>query len=437
MDPDGSSSYLYVLVAISVILYVFSSIIEGAVGSLSRARVQRLTDQNPDAGRRIEDFAERPAVYLGTAAVIRLVASSAAAVGLIQLLDGSRIGSASLLSWGVLVLGSSLLGWVLPRSIGANWPEQVALSLAVPFRVLYWVFSPMARLLNAFSCGLAHALGAMNVHEGPVVTAAELRVMVAASEEEGLIEEQERAMIDNILEFESISVREVMVPRPDMTALPATTTVRQAIEMFVQEGYSRLPVYEDSIDHIIGILYGKDLFRPVLEGRLDDPIRALLRPAYFVPESKKTDDLLKELQQSRVHIAIVVDEYGGTSGLVTIEDLLEEIVGEIKDEFDVEEGEKIISAPGGEAVVDASVSIDDVNDALDTDLEAEEVDTIGGLIYEQLGRVPVVGDEVRVDHVILTVIGAEGRRVTWVRVKKLPTDHGTAAPTTSGTADEE
>jgi CBS domain containing-hemolysin-like protein len=411
------------------LVYVLASLAEGALGALSRARVQRLAEVDPEAGRRIEDFAERPAVYLATASLIQLVALTASAVCLIQLLEGGHAGSVTFLGWIILVIGSLVLGWVLPRSIGSSWPEQVALTLDVPLHVLFWVFSPIAALLNALTNGLSRLLGAEEVPEGPLVTPAELRVMVAASEEEGLIEEQERTMIDNILEFESISVREVMVPRPDMTALPATTTVRQAIETFAQEGYSRLPVYDETIDHIVGVLYGKDLFRLVLDARVDAPIRELLRPAYFVPESKKTDDLLRELQQTRIHIAIVVDEYGGTSGLVTIEDLLEEIVGEIQDEHDVEERDKIIPSSPDEATVDASVSIDDVNDALGTDLRAEEVESIGGLIYEKLGRIPVVGDEVHEDHAVLTVTGAEGRRVTWVRVKKLPDElsNGTAA----------
>lgn len=422
MDSDGNPIFLAIVIAIAFVLYVISSLAEGALGSLTRARVQRVSESDPEAGRRIEDFAARPAVYLATAAVARMMALSAAAVALMQLLDARPAGSATLLAWIILVVGSMALGWVLPRSVGASGPERVALTLATPFRILFWIFSPLAALLNAVTNAVARLLGASETPEGPVVTPAELKVMVAASEEGGLIEEQEREMIDNILAFESISVHEVMVPRPDITALSVGMTVKDAIDVFVQEGYSRLPVYEGTIDHVVGIIYGKDLFRPVLQGQLDAPIRGLIRPAHFVPESKKTDDLLREIRQNRVHIAIVVDEYGGTAGLVTIEDLLEEIVGEIRDEYDAEEGQKIIVGPDGDATVDASVSIDDVNDALGTSLEAEEVDTMGGLIYEQLGRVPVVGDAVRLDHALITVTGTLGRRVTRVKVKKVEGD---------------
>jgi CBS domain containing-hemolysin-like protein len=252
--------------------------------------------------------------------------------------------------------------------------------------------------------------------------------MVAASEEEGLIEQRERTMIDNILGLVDVSVREVMVPRPDIVAISTNASVREAVETFTREGYSRLPVYRDSIDDIVGVLYGKDLFSLLLGGRLTDTVGGFTRPAYFVPESKKSDDLLRELQQQRVHIAVVVDEYGGTAGLVTIEDILEEIVGEIQDEFDTEE-QKIVTEGQDSALVDGSVSIDDVNDILGLSLTTEEVDSVGGLVYEKLGRVPVVGDTITVDGATLTVISAHRRRVTRVRVKRIDetSSNGTTA----------
>lgn len=179
-----------------------------------------------------------------------------------------------------------------------------------------------------------------------------------------------------------------------------------------------MPVYRETIDDIVGILYGKDLFPLMVNNRYENPVGEFVRPAYFVPESKRADDLLRELRQQRVHIAVVVDEYGGTAGMVTIEDLLEEIVGEIQDEFDVEE-QKIIRTSEDEAVVDGGVSVDDANEELGLDLRAEEVDTIGGLVHEKLGRIPVIGDKVILDHALLTVVASSGRRVTRVRVKRL------------------
>jgi len=437
LDPDSTGIYLWLILIVATAVYVFASLAEGTISSLSRARIQRLADQDEQAARRIVDFAERPAKYLATIAVARPAALIAAVIASFQLLAGVVLRSDTFVAWIVTLIVALLLGWVVPHATASDHPEDVAAGIALPIRVLRVVFSPLEQLVDWATNCLARLLGAAAVPEGPIVTPAELKVMVAASEEEGLIERQERTMIDNILELEETTVREVMVPRPDIVALPAAATVRGAVDTFVREGYSRLPVYRDTIDDIVGILYGKDLLPLSVSGRLDDQVGDFVRPAYFVPESKRTGDLLRELQAKRVHIAIVVDEYGGTAGMVTIEDALEEIVGEIQDEFDTEE-QKIVKVGDGEALVDGGVTIADANEELDLDLAAEEVDTIAGLVNEKLGRIPVVGDKVRLDHALVTVVSASGRRVTRVRVKRLGdqspngTNGSNGIPTTPG-----
>jgi len=436
VEPPSSSSGWYLLgglLLVAVVIYLFAALAESAIGALNRGRVQRLAEQDTFAANRIEDFVEHPALYLARAGVIRLAALLAAAVLAVQLIDRTVLAPSSLVIWVLLLVGALVLGWIFPRAIAAARPERVALAVAVPFRSLAFLFSPLVQLVSSLTNQLARACGAEPGPEGLIVTPAELKVMVAASEEEGLIEEEERTMIDNILEFEDISVREIMVPRPDITALPVGSSVRDALDLFVKEGYSRLPVYRNGLDEIVGVLYGKDLFPLLLDRKLTEPVGSLARPAYFVPESKKAGDLLQELQHKRVHIAIVVDEYGGTAGLVTIEDLIEEIVGEIQDEYDVEEP-KIVPEGEGGALVDGAVSIDDVNDALGLDLTTEEVDTVGGLVYEKLGRVPVVGDQVTLDGVVLTVVGAARRRVTLVRIKRAVERSLNGHPSESGTA---
>ncbi|HVB96825.1 MAG TPA: hemolysin family protein [Chloroflexota bacterium] len=418
MASDSSSISLWLILIVATMLYAFASLVEGAIGSLSRARVQRLADQDERAASQIEVFAERPVHYLTDAAVMKLAALTGATVVGIHLLNGVSLDATTLVDWLITLVAALVLGWIVPRSVGTNHPEQVILALAFPLRVLSVLISPVARLVAAATSGLSRLLGEPETAESRLLTPAELKVMVAASEEEGLIERQERTMIDNILELEEKTVREVMVPRPDIVALSANASVRSAVDTFVREGYSRMPIYRDTIDDIVGILYGKDLFPLIVDNRYDSPVGEFVRPAYFVPESKRADDLLRELRQQRVHIAVVVDEYGGTAGMVTIEDLLEEIVGEIQDEFDVEE-QKIIRTSEDEAVVDGGVSIDDANEELGLDLRAEEVDTIGGLVHEQLGRIPVIGDKVLLGQVLLTVVASSGRRVTRVRVKRL------------------
>jgi CBS domain containing-hemolysin-like protein len=210
-----------------------------------------------------------------------------------------------------------------------------------------------------------------------------------------------------------------MVPRIDIVATQASAQVRDALDRIIDSGHSRIPVYDGSIDNVTGVVYAKDLLRHLRDGSQDAPVAPLAREPSFVPETKKVDELLHEMQTNRVHLAIVVDEYGGTAGLITIEDLIEEIVGEIQDEYDVAEEKLIEEVNDHEALFDARVSIRDVNDTLDLDIGDEDFDTLGGLLYHELGKVPNVGDEVRVDGAVVTVLTTTGRRVRKVRVTKV------------------
>jgi putative hemolysin len=235
------------------------------------------------------------------------------------------------------------------------------------------------------------------------------------------LEEGEREMIASVIELGEQPVREVMVPRIDIVAAPDNSTVRDVLDRIVESGHSRIPIFDGSIDNITGVIYAKDLLRFLRDGPQSAPVKPLAREPSFVPETKKVDELLHEMQQRHVHLAVVVDEYGGTAGLITIEDLIEEIVGEIQDEYDVEEA-MIEEVSPSEALFDARVSIRDVNDTLDLEIEDEDFDTLGGLLYHELGKVPNVGDEVRVDGAVVTVLTTTGRRVRKVRVTKVPQD---------------
>jgi CBS domain containing-hemolysin-like protein len=224
-------------------------------------------------------------------------------------------------------------------------------------------------------------------------------------------------MIRSIFEFGDTVAREIMVPRIDVEAADQEKTIAEAVDLAVQAGHSRIPIYQDTIDRITGIFYVKDSLRFLREGRLDIKVREVMRSAYFVPETKKVDELLHEMQARRVHLAVVVDEYGGTAGLVTIEDILEEIVGEIQDEYDVEEVQ-IQRVSENEVIVDALMTLDDINDQLSMTLEAEDVDTLGGYVYAKLGRVPEKGDQITSDGAVLIVDEIEGNRINRVRIVK-------------------
>jgi CBS domain containing-hemolysin-like protein len=241
-------------------------------------------------------------------------------------------------------------------------------------------------------------------------------MLATIGEEQGVIREEERKRIEAVVEFEDIAAHEVMVPRVDITAVATTTSLADAIDVALQAGHSRIPVYESSIDRIVGVLYVWDMLRYARANRYDVPITQIMREPFHVPESKSIGELFRELQLNRVHMAILLDEYGGTAGLVTIEDLLEQIVGEITDEHDPGEPLYVEQVGPDEYVFDGRAALDEINDVFDTDLESEEFDTVGGLVFHHVGHVPLVGDEVQVDGLHFTVTRMDGTRIAKVRV---------------------
>jgi len=311
-----------------------------------------------------------------------------------------------------------LLCRLLPRTWAMRDPEGVVLLLARPIRWLGVVLYPFVRAFRAITNLL---VGDSREGEAPKDAAEieeELRLFIDAGEEEGYIEEGEGKMIASICDFDATLVREIMVPRIDMVALESGASIKEALDVIVETGYSRIPVYEGAIENILGILNAKDLLAHMKDNNNSQPdLRELLRPAHFVPETNKVGEVLEELQRERIQLAIVVDEYGGIAGLVTVEDALEEIVGEIEDEYDtVEPSSEMVSDK--EAVFNARIDLDDVNRLMNTELPTEDSDTLGGLIYSKLGVVPKAGDEVVVDGVHITVLSLLGRRIKKVRVVK-------------------
>jgi CBS domain containing-hemolysin-like protein len=293
------------------------------------------------------------------------------------------------------------------RVVGAiNWLSS---GLAPVLRVMQWISSKFA----APFVGLSHTA---------LVTEEEIKMMVDAGSEGGAIEDEEKEMIYSIFQFGDTLARELMVPRIDMVALEIDTPLQEALNTIVQAGHSRIPIYEESIDHIRGLLYAKDLLMLWRNGETDRPIKDLLRPAHFVPESKKADDLLADLQQRKIHLAVVVDEYGGTAGLVTLEDLIEEIVGEIRDEYDFNEQEIYQQIGENEYLFDGGIDLDDLNRLLNTNLSTEDSDTLGGYIFSKLGEVPVVGEkiEIREEHLTLEVMSVDDRRIRKIRLTRVP-----------------
>jgi putative hemolysin len=415
---DGVAWLQLTILVIALVLCAVASAAETALTSVSRIKLKNLVEEGDEQAAELERLLARPNTFLSTILVVNsiavIVASSMATVLALRFSE----------SWGELIATVLISLIVLifceitPKTAAVQNPLRWARALSGFVRAAAWFLGPLVWLLGMITTALASVLGGEIKHPGPFVTEEELRLLVSVGEQEGVLEEEETEMIHSIFEFADTPVREVMVPRIDMITLEADTAVDEAVDVALQVGLSRIPVYEQTLDNILGILYTKDLLKQLREGQQKRLVRELVRPAYFVPETKKLDDLLREIRQRRTHMAIVVDEYGSVAGLVTIEDLMEEIVGDIKDEYDREENlyERVSEH---EYIVDAKMNIDDFNDLMETRLDNEDYETLGGFLYAQLDKIPVAGDTITYGDLNLTVLATRGRRITKVRVVRL------------------
>ncbi|MGB7875379.1 MAG: hemolysin family protein [Anaerolineales bacterium] len=295
-------------------------------------------------------------------------------------------------------------------------PEHWGMRLGKFARALIFVMTPLVFLPVRFLQSQWPAPVAAQMTED------ELKTWVQSDQEEGGLELEERQMIYSIFQFGETLAREIMVPRMDMLAFEVTTSLSRATKAFTQSGHSRVPVFETNIDNIIGLLYAKDLLHVMPNGREHASIRELLRPAYFVPDTKKADTLLTEMQSQRIHMAIVVDEYGGVAGLVTLEDIIEEIIGEIQDEYDLSEEDLIHQNGPDEFVFLGRIDLDDFNEVMGSDIPKVESDTLAGFLYDHFGRVPHDGESIQADGLLLTIEQIIGRRIRRVRVQRIPPD---------------
>jgi putative hemolysin len=403
------------ILVLALVASAISSASETALTSVNRIRIKNLAEEGDARAQQIERLLAKPNVFLTTILVVNnvavILASSMATVIALSLSPQWGEVLATLLTSLVVLIFCE----VTPKNAAVQNSEAWARGLIPLISGLAWLLTPVIWLLNGITATVLRVFGISLERTGPSVTEEELRLLVNVGEEEGVFEEDERTWIHHIFELSDTTVREVMVPRIDMVTLPGSVTLNDAVEVITRAGFSRIPIYEGTIDDIIGVLYAKDVLPQMRDGNTQRPVREIVRPAYFVPESKKLDDLLHELQNQRVHMAIVSDEYGSVVGLVTIEDLVEEIIGDIQDEFDREEREYEQVSPMT-YIVSGQMNLDDFNELLGTELEAgEEYDTIGGFMLSQLDKIPVVGDTVRTAAVTLTVLATNRRRIAKIQ----------------------
>lgn len=419
-DPSRSSPEVYwfhiVILALLVVTAAFFAASEAALISISRLRARTMAERH-GSGKLVLELVESKNRYLTSILVgntiVLLASQSLATYIAIEI----GIPAAALLSTVVMSVVMLIFGEIIPKMVTTSDNERWALRLALPIRMAAYVLTPLAQAALFVTELLLRPFGIKHGKQ-IYVTEEDIRTIVNVGAEQRVIEEDERELIHSVMEFGDTIVREVMKPRPEMVAVSIDDAPRRALDVVIAEGYSKLPVYQESKDDIVGIVHDRELLVALANGSLaHTSLRSLMRQAVHVPESKKIAELLREMQRAKFSMAIVVDEYGGTAGLVTMEDLLEEIVGEIRDEHDEDEQEPIRPISSGEAIVDAGTNIDDVNEQLATEIPTEDFETIGGYTVGLFGRLPSEGEEVEVDeHTRLRVERMRGRRILAVRV---------------------
>jgi CBS domain containing-hemolysin-like protein len=431
---SGSDVALLVLAAVLVVLAALFAAADTALSRVSRAAVEELAREGRRGAPRLAKVVADPARYLNVALFLRVVCEVTATVlvARVCLQHLTPTWVALLVAAGSMVVVSYVVVGVAPRTLARQNAPQVALAAAGPISALATVLGPITRLLILVGNALTPGRG---FRQGPFTSEAELRELVDLAERDRLIEDEERQMIHSVFELGDTIAREVMVPRPDMVVVERGRTLRQAMSLALRSGFSRIPVIGENLDDVIGIVYLKDVVRRIHEFRdaeQSEHVEDVMRQATFVPDSKPVDELLRDMQAQRTHAAVVVDEYGGTSGLVTIEDILEEIVGEISDEYDTGRPE-IEDLPDGDVRVSARLHVDDFAEHFGItpdDDEVADVDSVGGLLAALLGKVPIAGSEAEFHGLRLRAESLEGRRnrIGTVLVHRVSGDVDGAAP---------
>lgn len=421
-------------VLVLILLVGFFSASEVAVLSTRRSRMQELAENGDRTASIVLSFLSSPEQFLATihSGVIfsMTLASGIGGVLGFQHLVPAFVAhetrwiseSANWISLGIIATSISFLlvvfGELVPKSLALRFPEQVALRVARPIQIVSTIFRYPIRFLTWASNLFLKPFKDQTSFTESRISEEEFKLMLQEGTKTGVIDKTEHELIESIFEFTDTTAKEVMIPRPDVVALNINTPRETAVRKVLDEGYSRMPVYKDTIDNIVGIIYTKDILG-LIEYKNLLILQDILRQAYFVPETKKISQLMRELQQRKLHMAVVIDEFGGTAGIITMEDILEEIVGEIHDEYD-EEVKDVESSSDGSFVINARISIHDFNERFNVELpQTDEYETMSGFLHKLTGRIPDLNEEIRFEHYSFTIVKKSQRRIRLVKVKKL------------------
>jgi putative hemolysin len=430
LDDPSPLAYLAPLAA----LLLLHASIEFAYAAVANARRAALRERADDGDRRaariltlIENIGNLQVMTRVVLTLLRFAIAAVVALGVAHPLAQANVGVPGTLypsavyvtALLIAALATYILGTLIPTSFGVAYADQVIVLASGFLRTLMFLFSPLTAVMLGISSAISRLTGSEALVKS--VTEEEIMSMVNVGQQGGTIEDDEKEMIYSVLQFGETLVREVMVPRPDVTAVELDAELSEALAHFITSGHSRIPVFEESIDNIKGMLYAKDLLPLIGEQESSrKTIRDLMRPVYFVPETKRADKLFQEMQERKIHIAVIVDEYGGTSGLVTIEDLIEEIVGDIRDEYDVDEEVAYMQLGDHDYLVDGGMNLDDLNALLESHFSTDESDSIGGWIYNRLGHVPEPGETIEADNLRMRVEKVDNRRIRKVHITRVP-----------------
>lgn len=409
---DSSSITMIVIIVICIIMSAYFSATETAFSSLNRIRVKNMAEKGNKKAKLVMRLSENydsllSSILIGNN-IVNILSASLATVIFVKALGEEAGPSVSTAVTTIVVL---IFGEVSPKSIAKEMPEKFAMFSAPVLRIFMWVLTPFNFLFRQWKKLLSTIFKSEDKNS---ITEEELLTIVEEAEEEGALDEQESTLIQSAIEFSDIEASEVLTPRIDIYGIPMEATKEEIAKVFAETGYSRLPIYKDTIDHIEGIVYLKDFYNLVYNKNRS--VTSIIRPTIYISENKKIDELLTELQQKKLHIAVVLDEYGGTVGIVTLEDILEELVGEIWDEHDEEERE-VIEISNSEYIVSGSANLEDLFEILDQEEEEMEVVTVSGWIMNTLERMPVKGDEFEYQNLKVKVLEMDERRVGKVRIE--------------------
>jgi len=427
---SGTEAWLLVGAAIAVGVAGLAACLDAALARVSRVRANEMAEQGVPGAKRLVRVTADPARYFNLVLLVRVTCEMAAAVlvTMVCVREWGLAWKAGALATVIMAVVSYVAVGVSPRTLGRQHAPRIAVVGAAVLIPLSRILTPLTRALIVLGNALTPGKG---FREGPFTTEAELRALVDIAEQHSEIEAEQRRMVHSVFELGDTLVREVMVPRTDMIFIERGKTLRQALALALRSGFSRVPVVGENTDDVLGIVYLKDLAGRVhehREGESVELVESVMRPATYVPDSKHADELLRDMQAERIHLAVVIDEYGGTAGLVTIEDILEEIVGEITDEYDQDRepvqwlGEQGDTVAG--ARVTARLGLDELGELFGRELEDEDVETVGGLLAKMLGKVPIPGATVETEGLSLVAEAAEGRRrrISTVLVRELSKD---------------